>query len=485
MILALVIDIPLNSSYQETTPVNKDGTLSFLSPLKWYIPSSFPYKQHARIVATYWADINTETMGDIWYRETYSSMLLGQASSEIRSHFPQQSQFVASWIFISTWENVSFHGADAAGQTQICTFQCILVTDGKYSFAIFNYNRIQLTSGTARVGIRLMVEEVGFDAGDGIHFYSFPGSQTPGIINITKMSNVGIPGKFIFRVDLATIVTSLVKGKTNKPFPLGLGPTLSPYPNQGPIYTYPPDRHTYLDCPFICPSLGLGPTLSPYLNPGPIYTYPPDRYTYLLPISLHGPSKVPPTRFPGEIPTLEPYKPFSPGLGPTISTSPGPDYTYPPLARIVPPTRKVPTQYPGQTFRPGKEPTLSQYKPFTSDLLPTMGPYFTTGPGYTYPPGKVPQTNYLGEIPTLSPNTPFPPVITPKQSPFITPGSGYTYPPGKVQTLNPGKTNKPGIETTLAPQLTFPTRFFANTCTIFDTWLRLQISPRFQLFLLV
>ncbi|CAG2190305.1 unnamed protein product [Mytilus edulis] len=49
------------------------------------------------------------------------------------------------------------------------------------------------------------LKTVGFDAGDGIHFYSVTGSQTPGIINITQMSNIGIPGKFIFGVDQATI----------------------------------------------------------------------------------------------------------------------------------------------------------------------------------------------------------------------------------------------------------------------------------------
>jgi hypothetical protein len=32
----------------------------------------------------------------------------------------------------------------------------------------------------------------------------------------------------------------------------------------------------------------------------------------------------------------------------------------------------------------------------------TVSPYLTPGPGYTYPPGKVPPTKYPGEIPTLS-----------------------------------------------------------------------------------
>jgi hypothetical protein len=51
-----------------------------------------------------------------------------------------------------------------------------------------------------------------------------------------------------------------------------------------------------------------------------------------------------------------------------------------------------------QTFAPGKEPTLSPFKPFPPGLLPTITPYLTPGPGYTYPPGKVPPTRYPGEI---------------------------------------------------------------------------------------
>ncbi|XP_076113448.1 sushi, nidogen and EGF-like domain-containing protein 1 [Mytilus galloprovincialis] len=91
-----------------------------------------------------------------------------------------------------------------------CTFQCILVTDGRYSFVMFNYNLIQWTTGTtgggsSSSGLGGTPAQVGFDAGDGIHFYSVTGSQTPGIINITQMSNIGIPGKFIFGVDQATI----------------------------------------------------------------------------------------------------------------------------------------------------------------------------------------------------------------------------------------------------------------------------------------
>jgi hypothetical protein len=41
--------------------------------------------------------------------------------------------------------------------------------------------------------------------GDEVHYYSVEGSMSSNIINIPSMSNVGSPGKFVFRVDLEDI----------------------------------------------------------------------------------------------------------------------------------------------------------------------------------------------------------------------------------------------------------------------------------------
>ena len=43
--------------------------------------------------------------------------------------------------------------------------------------------------------------QCGFNAGDGIQFFSIPGSQTAAILNIYNTSNVGVPGLWVFRVD--------------------------------------------------------------------------------------------------------------------------------------------------------------------------------------------------------------------------------------------------------------------------------------------
>ncbi|CAG2206838.1 unnamed protein product [Mytilus edulis] len=79
---------------------------------------------------------------------------------------------------------------------------------------------------------------------------------------------------------------------------------------------------------------------------------------------------------------------FPKGLEPTMSPyrTPGPGYTYPP--------GRVPTQYPGQTFAPGKAPTLRPYLPFPLGLGPT--------PGSTNAPTKKPYLMITTAIPGIS-----------------------------------------------------------------------------------
>ena len=57
---------------------------------------------------------------------------------------------------------------------------------------MFLYHDIQWSSGTT----------IGFNAGDGVHYYTVPESlTTDGVLNLDNSSNVGIPGMYIYRVD--------------------------------------------------------------------------------------------------------------------------------------------------------------------------------------------------------------------------------------------------------------------------------------------
>lgn len=40
-----------------------------------------------------------------------------------------------------------------------------------------------------------------FNAGDGTHYYAVPGSMTDSMLNLPQLSDIGVPGQFVFRVD--------------------------------------------------------------------------------------------------------------------------------------------------------------------------------------------------------------------------------------------------------------------------------------------
>jgi len=83
------------------------------------------------------------------------------------------------------------------------TFQCVLATDGIRSFIIFLYadGLIQWTTGDSSGGTNGLggnEATAGYDAGDFENFFNIPGTGTPEIIGITRTSNVGNPGMWIF-----------------------------------------------------------------------------------------------------------------------------------------------------------------------------------------------------------------------------------------------------------------------------------------------
>jgi len=99
--------------------VNTNGVISFLGNMSTYTPSPFPLGSNRRLIAPYLADIDTRNGGDIWYRESTNRTLLQMVSAQIRPIFPEQYKFQASWLFIATWVNVTFHGANGTGETKV------------------------------------------------------------------------------------------------------------------------------------------------------------------------------------------------------------------------------------------------------------------------------------------------------------------------------------------------------------------------------
>ena len=87
-----------------------------------------------------------------------------------------------------------------------------MITDGTNSFVAFLYadDLIQWTTGDAsggRNGLGGTEAQGGFNAGDGVRFFSINDSQTPAIVNIETTSNVGVPGLWMFQVDQNALST--------------------------------------------------------------------------------------------------------------------------------------------------------------------------------------------------------------------------------------------------------------------------------------
>ncbi|XP_052090917.1 sushi domain-containing protein 2-like [Mytilus californianus] len=182
--------------------VNTNGAISFDETLSTYTPSAFPLNGNKKIVAPFWCDIDTTNGGDVWYYETNNQDVLFKATDDIQKIFPEQTNFRAAWVFVATWDHVAFYGASSTGQRKRNTFQCILITNGRHSFAIFLYNKIEWTTGSmsggnANTGLGGTPAQVGFDAGDGHNYMAIRESRTPAVKQVASLSNVKIEGNLL------------------------------------------------------------------------------------------------------------------------------------------------------------------------------------------------------------------------------------------------------------------------------------------------
>uniref|UniRef100_K1QM71 Sushi, nidogen and EGF-like domain-containing protein 1 n=1 Tax=Magallana gigas TaxID=29159 RepID=K1QM71_MAGGI len=202
---------PVADSLNITAPPTQAAQFSpGSSGVSTYTPDPFPIANDARMIAPFWADIDTTRGGAVWYRETTNADLLDRTTKEVTNNYPNFFRFKASWIFIATWDRVAFYGCAGVGCSKTNTFQAVLITNGQHSFTIYNYEDIQWTTGTASggnstTGIGGTPAQVGFNAGDGIVSFTVNASRSPDIVNVDKHSNVDIPGKFAFRIDASDI----------------------------------------------------------------------------------------------------------------------------------------------------------------------------------------------------------------------------------------------------------------------------------------
>uniref|UniRef100_A0A8C7YEY0 Sushi, nidogen and EGF-like domain-containing protein 1 n=1 Tax=Oryzias sinensis TaxID=183150 RepID=A0A8C7YEY0_9TELE len=189
--------------------VNNNGLVSFLREVSQFTPVAFPIAGDRRVVAPFWADVDNRRAGTVFYRESLDPSVLRRASSDVSTYFTELPNFNATWTLICTWHRVTFFGGNS--QTPVNTFQAVLITDGELSFTIFQYNSITWTtgmhasSGGNQKGLGGIAAQAGFNAGDGKRYFNIPGSRTSDVVNVEATTNVGYPGRWVFRIDDAQV----------------------------------------------------------------------------------------------------------------------------------------------------------------------------------------------------------------------------------------------------------------------------------------
>ncbi|KAK6191563.1 hypothetical protein SNE40_003218 [Patella caerulea] len=190
--------IAFYENYYRTVYVNVNGHLSFETDLPDYratlvLPIGF------KIIAVYLSDVDTRSAGSVFYRETNEVALLQRAALDVQAHFTGQEAFEPKSLFIVTWHKV---GAYKQTSDKLNSFQVVIASDGRDSFAIFQYldNGMEWLTGEGKTSPSLpdVPAQAGFDSGERQRFVKLPNSGTT--TSYVNDTNVNIPGAWMFHI---------------------------------------------------------------------------------------------------------------------------------------------------------------------------------------------------------------------------------------------------------------------------------------------
>ncbi|NXK43665.1 TECTA protein, partial [Piprites chloris] len=184
--------------------VNNNGVLSFGTRVPEFTPRPFPLPGGLPLVAPFWADADPRLGGRVWYRQSRDPRTLLRLQRDLRpAGTPRDPPPRPTWALVATWDRLAYFGA---ASDKVNTFQAVLASDGASSFVLFNYGDLRWTTGIANggdphSGLGGDPAQAGFNGGDDVHFYNLPGSRSPAVRSLSRRSNLGVPGRWGFRVD--------------------------------------------------------------------------------------------------------------------------------------------------------------------------------------------------------------------------------------------------------------------------------------------
>ena len=166
--------------------VSSNGLISFREP--YNIPSRSSGGFNATIspplIAPFWDDISIIEEGTIYYREVVDDELLfDRLEQAIRDGHQDVGGFYPSLVFVATWDHVPSY--DSNSEDLKNTFQCVLITNGSVTFAVFNYETMEWGGDGSLIGVTV---------GDRKNFIAHPLSQN---VDVQLLSNTTI----LYRID--------------------------------------------------------------------------------------------------------------------------------------------------------------------------------------------------------------------------------------------------------------------------------------------
>ena len=105
--------------------MNTNGLVSLDSSFTSSYVRSFPLSITVKVIAPYWADVDTRGTGQIFYRQSTDPSLLARASNEIKAAYPLLQNIAITHLFIATWNAVGYYsyGIDKV-HIRINYFEC-------------------------------------------------------------------------------------------------------------------------------------------------------------------------------------------------------------------------------------------------------------------------------------------------------------------------------------------------------------------------
>lgn len=164
--------------------VNNNGSITFGAATGSFTPSRFPLTGN-RMIAPFWADVDTRTGGRPGRNGVYWDLRPGQ--------------------LVVTWHRVGFYPNDDSRQN---TFQLVIQSNAELDLdemwrVEMRYHRLEWTTGGASGGsggLGGSPAQAGFDAGNGQTFMILPGSGTQSVLRLAQTSNVEVPGLWLINI---------------------------------------------------------------------------------------------------------------------------------------------------------------------------------------------------------------------------------------------------------------------------------------------